>query len=68
MDKNFILTLCGLHSIVLAIFHVLFWRIFQWKKQLPLLNPANRATMQILNLRLIYGFLFVAFFLIPQHS
>ncbi len=61
MDNAFILTLCGLHSLALAVFHVLFWRIFQWKKQLALLNTANRAIMQILNLRLIYTFLFVAF-------
>jgi hypothetical protein len=52
---------CGIHSIALAIFHVLFWRLFNWKRDLQNLSFANRAIMQILNCRLIYFFLFTAF-------
>ncbi len=61
MDKNFILILCGLHSVVLAVFHIFFWRIFKWKKQLALLSLPNRAIMQIFNLRTIYFFFLIAF-------
>lgn len=52
--------LCGLYSLAFAIFHLLFWRLFGWKTDLDKLRPENRAIMQILNLRLIYVFLFAA--------
>lgn len=47
----------GLHSLAFALFHLAFWHLFAWKRELALLGPANRAIMQILNLRLIYVFL-----------
>lgn len=61
MNLSFILTLCGLYSVALAIFHVFFWSIFRWKQQLALLTLPNRAIMQIFNLRAIYYFSFTAF-------
>lgn len=63
-----IIFLCGFYSIALAIFHVLFWRLFNWKKELEKLNFANRGIVQILNTRIIYFFLFVAYicFVHPQ--
>ena len=63
-----IIFLCGLYSIAFAIFHILFWRIFNWKKELEKLSFANRAIVQILNTRIIYFFLFVAFlcFVYPE--
>jgi hypothetical protein len=56
-----IVFLCGLYSVAFAIFHTLFWRLFAWKKELTKLSFANKAIVQILNTRLIYFFLFVAF-------
>lgn len=50
-----------MYSIAFAIFHMLFWRLFNWKKELEKLNFANRAIVQILNTRIIYFFLFVDF-------
>jgi hypothetical protein len=44
-----IIFLCGLYSVALAIFHILFWNIFDWKNDLQKLNYANRAIIQILN-------------------
>src|SRR4051812_20069236 len=52
---------CGIYSVAFAIFHILFWRIFDWKNDLKKLSVANRAIIQIANTRLIYFFLFVAF-------
>lgn len=52
---------CGLYSVAFATFHILFWKLFNWKKELEKLSFANGAIVQILNLRLIYWFLFVAF-------
>lgn len=59
MDEIMIF-LCGVYCIGFAIFHTQFWRIFNWKTDLNNLQPANKAIMQIANLRLIYFFLFVA--------
>ncbi len=56
-----IIFLCGLYSIAFAIFHILFWKLFNWSKELKKLSYANKAIVQILNTRIIYFFLFVAF-------
>jgi len=47
----------GLHSLGFAAFHLAFWKLFDWKRDLARTSVANRAIMQILNLRLIYLFL-----------
>lgn len=49
--------LAGIHSLGFAAFHLAFWRLFGWKRELAQLGTANRAIMQILNLRVIYVFL-----------
>lgn len=49
--------LAGVHSLAFAAFHLAFWRLFGWKRELTQLSTANRAIMQILNLRVIYVFL-----------
>lgn len=51
---------CGVYSIGFAIFHLYFWKLFDWKNDLKKLSLANKAIIQIANLRLIYFFLFVA--------
>lgn len=56
-----ILFLCGIYSLAFAIFHMLFWKLFNWKKGLGKLNVVNRTIVQILNTRIIYFLLFVAF-------
>ena len=63
-----IIFLCGLYSIAFAIFHILFWRLFNWKKELEKLSLANRGIVQILNFRIVYFFLFVAYicFVYPE--
>lgn len=52
---------CGIYSLAFAIFHVLFWRLFDWKNDLRKVSVANKAIIQIANSRLIYFFLFTAF-------
>ncbi|MGB3079986.1 MAG: hypothetical protein WBB31_12955 [Saprospiraceae bacterium] len=59
MDEIMIF-LCGVYCIGFAIFHTQFWRIFNWKTDLNNLQPANKAIMQIANVRLIYFFVFAA--------
>ncbi|MBK6997357.1 MAG: hypothetical protein IPH31_21510 [Lewinellaceae bacterium] len=59
--KQLIVLLCGLYTLGFALFHALFWRIFNWEKELAKLSAPNRAIMQIFNTRIIYLALFVAY-------
>lgn len=60
MNDQLMVFLCGVYSLAFAIFHTRFWKLFNWKDDLNKLQHANKAIMQIANLRLIYFFLFVA--------
>ncbi len=51
----------GFYCLVFAVFHLAFWKMFEWKRELPKLKPVNRGVMQVLNLRLTYVFLVIAF-------
>ncbi len=46
----------GIYNAAFVIFHLFFWKLFDWKKDLASLTPANRSIMQILNLCLIFMF------------
>lgn len=56
-----IILFCGIFSTAFALFHLSFWKIFNWHTELKKLGFANRGIMQILNGQIIYYFLFVAF-------
>ncbi len=51
----------GIYNIVLVIFHLLFWRIFNWKEDLRSLSFLNRAIMQVLNLSLTFAFIMFSY-------
>jgi len=51
----------GIYCLVFAIFHLAFWKLFDWKNDLPKLKSVNRGVIQVLNLRLTYVFIVVAF-------
>ena len=50
----------GLPSLPFAPFHLAFWKLFRWRDTLKTATVADRAILQILNLRLIYVLLGVA--------
>jgi len=54
----------GLFNLAFAVFHLLFWRLFNWHDELRRLGMANRGVMQVLNLCLIYVFTVVALILL----
>lgn len=58
--NKIIILLCGIYALAFAVFHILFWKLFNWKNDLKIINFVNRAIIQIANLRLIYFFLFVS--------
>ena len=51
----------GLFNLGFTIFHLFFWRLFDWKKDLAHLTPVNRSVMQILNLCLTFMIFLMAY-------
>ncbi len=51
----------GMFHVAFGLFHLGFWRIFQWNKSLACLDTVNRAIMQILNLCLTFIFFLIAY-------
>lgn len=58
--KNYII-IGGYYNLGFAIFHIFFWKIFDWEKQLRLLNSVNKGIMQILNICLTLVFFLFAY-------
>src|SRR3990170_5730304 len=57
MNIESLIIIGGLYNVAFTIFHLLFWKIFKWKKDLASLSIINRGVMQILNLCLTFVFL-----------
>ena len=57
MNIESLIVVGGLYNFAFVIFHLLFWKIFKWKKDLASLSIINRGVMQILNLCLTFVFL-----------
>lgn len=47
-------------NVAVAGFHVCFWWLFKWKKELTRLHAVNRGAMQMMNIMLILGLLVAA--------
>jgi hypothetical protein len=60
VSHDTLLNLCGIHSVALGLFHVTFWKLFNWQRELKNNTAVARATMQIFNIHLIYVFFAVA--------
>ena len=51
----------GAFHLGFAAFHLLFWRAFRWRDELPKLTPLNRQVVQVMNLALVTAFVAVAY-------
>ncbi len=51
----------GFYNIGLIVFHLLFWRIFNWDHDLKQVSYLNRATMQVLNISLTFAFIIFSY-------
>jgi hypothetical protein len=60
MTPEVSLVMGGLFNLAFAVFHILFWRIFDWKRDLRSLSFNNSQIMQVLNLCLIFAFVIFA--------
>jgi len=51
----------GIYTVFLIIFHLLFWRIFNWPETLDSTNYVNKATIQVLNISITFIFFIFAY-------
>ena len=51
----------GLFNLGFTVFHLFFWKLFDWKNDLASLTPVNRSVMQILNLCLTFMIFVMAY-------
>ena len=58
----------GIFNLGFTVFHLFFWKLFDWKRDLASLTPVNRSVMQILNLCLTFMIFVMAYvsLLLPQ--
>ncbi len=57
MSNSMLIFFGGILHIAFVIFHLLFWRLFKWKRDLRSLSPVNRSVMPVMNICLIIVFL-----------
>ena len=51
----------GIYCIALVVFHLMFWRIFDWREDLRSVSFLNRAIMPVLNISLTFVFCIFAY-------
>jgi hypothetical protein len=61
MSAETSIMLGGIFNVAFAVFHIFFWHLFDWKRDLASLSFINRQVMQILNLCLMFAFLMFAY-------
>lgn len=57
MSATTLLLLCAAHSFGFALFHLGFWRLFDWPRTLQRTTLPNRAILQIANVQLVWLFI-----------
>ena len=51
----------GFYNIGLVLFHLAFWRIFNWGEELGKVSFLNRAVTQVLNISLMFAFILISY-------
>lgn len=51
----------GFFWLAFFVFHIFFWKLFNWKRDLSSLTAVNKAIIQVLNLCLMLVFLIFAY-------
>ena len=54
MNSKRFVQIGGVINLLFAIFHLYFWKLFDWQHELVSLSPDNRAIMQVLNIHTAY--------------
>lgn len=56
MNTEILILAAAIFNFAFAGFHLMFWRLFGWKRDLPRLRPVNQAIVPVLNLALTFLF------------
>jgi len=56
--KSFILYTGSAINLILALFHLSFWKMLNWAEELPKLSKDNQGILQIANVMMIFVILF----------
>jgi hypothetical protein len=59
--KKAVLCAGGAFNLLLALFHMMFWKALHWAEELPKLSRDNAAIMQVANIIIIFMLLYFAF-------
>jgi len=63
MTPEAIVLFCAIFNFIFGIFHLFFWKLFDWKNQLSKLSIINQAVVPVLNLCLTFVFAIFSFLL-----
>ena len=63
---RFLIQIGGVLWLICFVFHVLFWRLFDWKHGLDSIAKVNKGIIQVLNLCLMLCFLIFAYISLVQ--
>ncbi len=59
--NKYLLICGGVINLLLAGFHISFWKIFNWPESLVSLSPVNLGIMQVINIHLAFVILVFAY-------
>lgn len=54
MNAKRLVQIGGVINLLFAVFHLSFWKLFNWGQSLASLSPDDRAVMQVLNIHTAY--------------
>lgn len=54
MNAKRLLQIGGVINLLFVVFHLSFWKLFNWGQSLSSLSPDDRAVMQVLNIHTAY--------------
>ncbi|MCJ7432935.1 MAG: hypothetical protein MUO77_05550 [Anaerolineales bacterium] len=54
MNANRLVQIGGVINLLFAVFHLSFWKLFDWQQSLASLSSEDRAIMQVLNIHTAY--------------
>ena len=61
MSEETYIIIGGIYHICFIVFHLFFWRIFNWDVSLRKLNRIDKSTIQVLNISLTFVFAIFAY-------
>lgn len=65
--SKYLLICGGVINLLLAGFHIAFWKIFNWPESLVSLSPLNQGILQVINIHLAFVILVFAYVSIFCH-